>query len=151
MTGWRQRPVPEIPSSHVSQLDGQAVQLGPKNPLAQVSQEEPVNPGEQAHVPADVQVPELAQTGEHTLDSMSSMEMVPALFAGSWETSGTDSQKTTRLLEEPELAIIHTLEESASALADKGVDEFATRGEEGREMNVDSPEYSDSVNVASPG
>ena len=43
---------------------------------------------------------------------------------GSWETSGTASQITTRLLDEPEVTAIQILSESAKELAGRGTEEL---------------------------
>ena len=45
----RQRPVPEMPSSQVVQPVGQAWHEGPKKPVAQVSQDEPLKPEGHVH------------------------------------------------------------------------------------------------------
>jgi hypothetical protein len=47
----RQAPVPDGPSSHLSQLLGHLEQLGPKKPAAQDSHDVPVNPEGHTHLP----------------------------------------------------------------------------------------------------
>jgi len=59
---------------------------------------------------------------------MSRREKEPETEEGSWVTSGTDSQKTARPLEE--VTAIHTFDASAMALAARGVEVFV-RGAEG--------------------
>lgn len=69
--GIKQRPDPEMPSSQEEQLLGHGRQFGPKNPCAQVSQDDPVNPGGHEHVPEAEQTPEPEHGGEHAEDWMS--------------------------------------------------------------------------------
>lgn len=114
MIGSRHRPEPVIPSSQVAQSAGHAWQVEPKNPGAQVSQDVPLNPGGQVHVPEAEHTPAPAHGGEHAEDWMSSSWESPDAPEGSCEASGTLSQKTRRSLEEPETAI-HTFDEIASA------------------------------------
>lgn len=66
--GTRHRPEPVLPWSHDGHPAGHAWHLGPKNPWAQDSQEEPVKPVGQLHVPEEVQTPEPAHGGEQAED-----------------------------------------------------------------------------------
>jgi hypothetical protein len=63
------------------------------------------------------------------------MEVMP----GSWETSGTESQKITRL-EPPVVIATQMLEDVASAPAERGTDELADTGLLGRAANWACPE-----------
>ena len=63
-----------MPSSHDVQLAGHGWQLGPKNPDAQDSQDEPVNPVGQEHWPEEEQTPALEQGGVHAFDCISTSE-----------------------------------------------------------------------------
>ena len=55
---------------------------------------------------------------------------------GSWDMSGTESQRMMRLDDEPPVVTAsQTLEEMASAPADKGADELPDAGEVGRAAN----------------
>jgi len=112
-----------MPSSQDPQPAGQDWHEGPKKPVAQDSQEDPLKPVGQTHCPEAEQTPELEQGGEHELDCMSRSESEGA--PGSWPTSGTESQRTMRLLE-PVDTETHTFDERASALAGRGtaLDEF---------------------------
>lgn len=71
MVGFKQRPVPAIPWSQVSQFDGHGWHVGPKKPGAQVSHDVPLNPGWQRHVPEEVQTPDAEQAGVHAEDCIS--------------------------------------------------------------------------------
>lgn len=68
MMGSRHRPLPVIPSSQVVQSAGHAWQVGPKNPGAHVSQDVPLKPGGQLHVPDAEHTPAPAQGGEQAED-----------------------------------------------------------------------------------
>jgi len=125
----KHRPVPEIPWSQDVHPAGHGAQVGPKKPEAHDSQDPPVNPGAQLHVPDEEQTPELAQGGEHAEDSMSRSERDPELVEGSCVTSGTEFHSTTRLLD-PAFTATQTFEERASEPADNGVEVFEA-GEEG--------------------
>lgn len=75
-TALKHRPLPETPSSQVWQPEGQGEQFGPKNPLAQDSQELPVNPAGHAHVPDAEHMPAPEQAGEQADDCMSRTAML---------------------------------------------------------------------------
>jgi len=82
------------------------------------------------------------QGGEQEDDWMSRSESEPKAEVGSWETSGTESQSTIRLDEEPELMATQTLDATTSEPADMDValaDVFPA-GVVGRLANWDSPE-----------
>jgi len=71
---------------------------------------------------------------------MSTREREPEAEEGSWVTSGTDSQKITRRLEEElKVTAIHTFVASAMALAARGVEVFVM-GAEGSCENAAWPE-----------
>lgn len=112
--------------------------MGPKNPLAHASHDEPVNPGAHLQVPEDKQMPEPAHGGEQAEDCMSSKERDPESPDGSWFTSGIESQMITRLFEDPEFAAIQMLDDIASDLAVSGVDVLII-GVEGRGVKLDCP------------
>lgn len=62
---------------------------------------------------------------------------------GSWDMSGTESQRMMRLDEAPPVVTAtQMLEEIASAPADNGVDELPDAGEVGRDANCACPAYS---------
>jgi hypothetical protein len=67
----RQAPVPDSPSSHLSQSLGHLEQLGPKKPFSQVSQEAPVNPAGQTHLPSVEHMALEEHAGEHVVVWMS--------------------------------------------------------------------------------
>lgn len=98
--------------------------MGPKNPGAQVSHDDPVNPAGHVHTPEAEQTPAPEQAGEQADDCMSRRESVFSVPAGSCVTSGTASHRITRSLE-PEVRAIHTFEDTASELAVKGMEELA--------------------------
>jgi hypothetical protein len=104
----RHAPVPDGPSSHLSQLLGHLEQLGPKKPGWQSSQDGPVNPAGHTHLPWVEQVALEEQAGEHVLDWISLMEMDEAMArdGGSWDQNGKLSQITTREVDEPVVASI---------------------------------------------
>lgn len=90
----RQRPLPEVPSSHLSQPEGHGWHFGPKKPGAHDSHDEPPNSAGQMHCPAAEQTPAPEQAGEQLVDWMSSNASDGV--RETWETSGTDSHRTTR-------------------------------------------------------
>lgn len=118
----RHLPDPEIPSSQSLQPLGHAAQVGPKNPDAQDSHDEPVKPGAHVQVPDVEQIPFPEHAGEHALDWRSRTDMAPERDP-SWLTSGTDSQRMTRSVS-PMLTAAHTLGAIASEDAVILVDEF---------------------------
>ena len=62
---------------------------------------------------------------------------------GSWDTSGTESQKMMRLDDAlPVVTAIQTSEEMAIAPAEMGVDELLDAWEVGRAANCGCPAYS---------
>jgi hypothetical protein len=67
ISGTRQRPEPELPSSHLAQPAGHAVQCGPKNPGEHVSHAVPLKPAGHAQVPAAVHTPAPAHVGEQAV------------------------------------------------------------------------------------
>lgn len=69
--GERHFPEPCGPSSQDVQPSGQAWHWGPKNPEAQVSQDEPVNPGLQTHAPWELHCPPAVHGVAHVVDSTS--------------------------------------------------------------------------------
>lgn len=140
IVGVRHRPEPVIPSSHDVQPVGHAVQLKPKNPDAQDSQDAPVNPGGQVHVPAAEQTPLPEHGGEQLEDWTSTSASAPDALVGSCATSGTELQSTTRVFALPAVSANQTLEETTSEPAEMGmaVDELAT-GAVGRLLNADWP------------
>ena len=73
-TGARHNPVPVIPSSQEAQPAGHGEQFGPKEPGAQDSHEDPVNPVGHEHVPDAVQIPAPAHGGEQAADCISKMD-----------------------------------------------------------------------------
>lgn len=89
----------------------------PKKPDAQDSHDEPVNPVEQEHVPAAEQIPAPAQGGEQAADWTSRTES-SLESEETCEMSGIESQRMTRLLDEPEETAAHMLDESATAPAE---------------------------------
>ena len=86
-----------------------------------------MKPVGQLHVPEEVQTPEPAHGGEQAEDWMSSKERDVDVPAGSCDTSGTESQRTTRLVDDDpvELTAAQTLLERAKELAVSGVDVLA--------------------------
>lgn len=105
----RHLPDPAIPSSHDVHPASQLWHVAPKCPGAQVSQDEPVNPGRHAQVLDDEQTPPvLEHAGEQDDDWMATRERVEVLPNGSSRMSGTECQSTTRLSR-----AIHVLDESA--------------------------------------
>lgn len=139
--GVRQIPVPEIPWSHLAQFDGQGWHLGPKKPCAHDSHEEPVKPVGQVHVPFAEHTPLPEQDGVHDDDWMSRIESAPvATDWGSWETSGTELQKTMRL--EPDCVESQTFDDRANDCEVIGVEELPT-GDVGRGAKFPLPLYND--------
>jgi hypothetical protein len=132
-TGTKQRPVPEIPSSHEVHPDGHAWHVGPKKPDEHTSQDAPVNPLGHWHVPEAEQMPFPEHAGEQVDDCRLSNDRDPDALAGSWLTSGTEFHMMTRLLLPADTAA-HTFPERAIDEAVNGMVVFPT-GDEGR------PEY----------
>lgn len=87
------------------------------------------------HVPAAEQMPFPEHAGEHAVDWISVNDK--SLSMGSWVTSGTESQSTTR--SDPAVTATQTLEESARELPGRGVDAL-TSGWEGRAEKAERPE-----------
>jgi hypothetical protein len=116
-SGTRQRPEPEMPSSHLLQFDGQAWHCGPKKPGEHASHAVPLKPDGQAQVPAAVHTPAPAQAGEQDVPWMSRSASAPDALVGSCATSGRESHRTTRLLDEPAATATHTPGEIASDAA----------------------------------
>jgi hypothetical protein len=104
----RHAPVPDGPSSHLSQLLGHLEQLGPKKPFSQVSQDVPVNPVGHTHLPWVEQIALEEHAGEHVLGWIFLTEMDEAMASdgGSWDQNGKLSQITTREVDEPVVASI---------------------------------------------
>lgn len=123
--------------------------MGPKNPGAHVSHDDPVNPAGQVQTPEAEQTPDPEQAGEQASDCMSRSVSDFNVPAGSWVTSGTASQMMTRSFE-PELRATHTLGEMARELAVNGV-EVLTRGPVGNGEKPAWPEYSFWAYTARPG
>lgn len=69
--GERQRPLPELPSSQVSQPVGQGAHCGPKKPGAHDSQDEPAKLDGQTHWPVAEHRPAPEHAGEQLVDWMS--------------------------------------------------------------------------------
>jgi hypothetical protein len=122
--GTKHWPDPDIPWSHVWHCEGQGWQVGPKNPLAQTSQEGPVKPGGQLHFPEVEQTAEPEHAGEQAYDWISTRARDWDAADGSWETSGTACQNIILLLFEPEVRAIQTFLESAKELAGSGREVF---------------------------
>lgn len=81
------------------------------------------------------------QEGVHDDDWMSKIERAPvAIDSGSWETSGTELQKTMRL--EPDWTESQTFDERARDSEVIEVEELPT-GEVGRGANCAFPAYND--------
>lgn len=137
----RQRPLPEIPSSHVAHPAGHAWQLGPKKPEAQDSQELPVNPGGQLHVPAAEQMPAPEHGGEQADDWMSSRDTpLIAKPDGNCDKSAIESHRMSRSLdEEPDATATQTLDDRTRDPAAVVV-ESREALLEGSAVNVDAPE-----------
>ncbi|KAF7794732.1 hypothetical protein EIP86_005870 [Pleurotus ostreatoroseus] len=96
-TGTKQRPLPEIPSSHVWQPAGHAWHVGPKNPEAQDSHDEPVKPAGHVHVPDAEHMPAPAHGGEHAADWISRIDkLLSDAPEGSCATSGMEFHKIRR-------------------------------------------------------
>lgn len=110
--------------------------MGPKKPVAQVSQDDPAKPAGQTHVPLEEQTPWPEHAGEHALDCMSRRDRGWEVI---WLTSGTASQRMMRLLLAPVDTATHTFVEGTRELAARGVDVFAI-GTEGSAENADWPE-----------
>ena len=140
MTGSRHLPVPVMPSSHDWQSAGQAWHVGPKKPFEQVSQEVPLKPVGQTHVPDAEHTPEPAHGGEHADDWMSSSWEMEDAPEGSCDTSGTLSQKMTRSLDDPDESATQTLDERAREPAEILV---LFNGVLGSWVNCAWPEYLD--------
>jgi hypothetical protein len=119
----KHRPLPEIPSSQEVHPPGHGWHVGPKKPDAQDSQEVPLKLVGHVHEPEAEQTPDPAQGGEHAADCISTSDKEVADPDGSWPTSGTESQKITRLFE-LELTASQTLDERDSEPAANGVDVF---------------------------
>jgi hypothetical protein len=68
LAGFMHLPEPEIPSSHSAHPSGHFLHCGPKNADRHRSQEGPVNPGGQRHIPEGVQVLWEEQGGEQEVD-----------------------------------------------------------------------------------
>lgn len=140
----RQRPLPVRPSSQSVQPLGQAAQVGPKKPGAQLSHEAPVKPAAHAHVPAAVHMPDEAHGGEHAADWRSKRVSELGALVGSCAVSGIESQMMTRELGDAgDSTEIQTLAESATERAFNGVEELAPMGALGMVVNPGLPEYSD--------
>lgn len=103
-----------MPSSQEVQPAGHAWQSGPKNPEAQDSQDEPVKPWGQEHVPDAEQIPAPEHGGEHADDWMSRREMLLSEVSdGSCDKSGIGSQRMRRSVEpDPEATAAHTLDDN---------------------------------------
>ena len=138
ITGFKQIPVPVVPSSQVVQFDGQGWHLEPKNPGAQDSQDVPVKPEAHLQVPAVVHTPEDAQMGLQAEDWSWVRESEPKLLAGSWLMSGIDSQTIKGLLL-LEFMAAQTAEDKVSDWAVSGVVEFPVIVVD-RAVNDDRPE-----------
>lgn len=95
-----------------------------------------MNPVGQVHIPEAEHTPELEHDGEQAEDCRSRRESDPE--SGSWPTSGTESQITTRSF--PMSTAAQTVDDSASDAADSVVDELDA-GEEGRDVKAAVPEY----------
>ena len=119
------------------QFVGQGWHLGPKNPEAQDSQDVPVNPEAHLQVPVVVHTPEDAQLGLQADDWSSVRESEPRLLAGSWLTSGIESQTIKRLLL-LEFKAAQTVEDKVSDWAASGVEGFPSVVD--RAVNDDCPE-----------
>ncbi|EED78376.1 predicted protein [Postia placenta Mad-698-R] len=119
ISGTRHFPVPCKPWSHFSQPAGQGWHVGPKNPSAQDSHEEPVKPVGQTHLPAVEHTPAPAHGGEHAEDCISSSARgLFSVLDGSCDTSGTESQKMTRSFEEEPANDAHMLDARAKEPAE---------------------------------
>lgn len=111
---WRHVPVPEMPSSQSRQPAAQASQLGPKCPETHDSQDDPVKPLWQTHLPDEEQMPPEEHGDEHEVDCMSnSVSELPKLLEGSCETSGTEFHRTMRLLDDEPATDIQMLDARA--------------------------------------
>ena len=133
----RQLPEPLIPSSQVVQPAGHAWHEGPKKPFAQTSQDVPLKPEGHVHCPDAEHTPAPEHGGEQALDSIAERdnEDIP----GSWDKSGTESQRMMRLL--PVVTAIQRLEDMAIEPAERAVDELLDAGVVGRAENCACPEY----------
>lgn len=118
----RHLPLPAMPSSQVVHPLAHGLHVGPKNPVEQVSQEVPLNPVGQIHVPDAEHTLEPEQGGEHAEDSMSTSEREPAELVGNCVKSGTESQRITRLLSGPAFTATQTFEAMARESAVMGTD-----------------------------
>lgn len=96
-------------------------------------------------VPAAVHIPEPAHGGEQAEDSMLSRRREPVFADGSWETSGTESQKTKRSLE-----LELTLDDKPNELAEREEEELEN-GAEGSCVNPEEPAYKDWEYIERPG
>lgn len=100
-----------------------------------------MKPVGQVQVPLAEHTPLPEQAGVHDDDWMSRIARAPVVTeTGSWATSGTELQKTTRL--EPDCRESRTFDESANDWEVIGVEEFPV-GEVGRGANSSLPLYID--------
>ena len=139
-TGDKQRPEPAMPWSQFVHPVGHGWHVAPKKPSAHVSQAEPANPAGQTHVPLAEHTPDPEHAGEQEADCMSrrASELAPPL--GSWETSGTPSQRIMRWpLDPPTETAAQTLVAMASELPGRFIEVFPI-GAEGSGENADWPE-----------
>lgn len=139
--GTKQRPLPDMPSSHDEQPAGHAWQFAPKKPLAHASHAAPLKPGGQVQVPDAEQMPAPAQGGEHAEDWRSRSEMLLSDDVdGSWDMSGMESHRIRRSVEaEPAATAAQTLDESMTDPADveeESLDALLV----GRLVKVEAPE-----------
>lgn len=137
---WRQVPVPDMPSSQSRQPAGQASQVGPKCPETHDSQDDPVKPLWQTHLPVEEHMPPDEHGDEHAVDCMSkSVSELPKLLEGSCETSGTESHRMMRLLDDEPDTDIQMSDARAMEPAESCLVEFVDTLV-GRALNVLSPE-----------
>lgn len=101
----RHLPDPVIVSSHTAHPTGQAVHWVPKNPGAQDSQEVPLNPALQTHVPWALHWPDAAQGVAQDTDKMKAESVSVSFSPGKEVSSFKDSLdwRSTKLENPPEL------------------------------------------------
>jgi hypothetical protein len=86
-------------------------------------------------------MPEPEHGDEQAFDSIAERDKED--MPGSWDTSGTESQRMTRLDDAlPVVTAIQTFEETAIAPAEIGADELLDEGEVGSATNCGCPAYS---------
>ena len=128
-----------IPSSQEAHPAGHDWQFGPKNPAAQDSHDDPVNPVGHEQVPDAVQIPAPEHGGEQAADWISRTESE----LDSCEIcarSGMESQRITRSVDDELEATAAQMLEATMIEPAENVDELIEALVSGSGVNVPEPE-----------